>query len=139
MYNKRKMGKEIGNVLWFDQKKGFGFVKVITPDSDLNGNEVFVHYSQIQCESSYKKLYPGENVSLNVDENENSDDPKKKYVSSEITGLFGSKLLVDNEEYIVKVIRKRENRKLSGDGDGDLACNSALLPDILFYEYIQYL
>ena len=24
MYNKRKMGKEIGNVLWFDQKKGFG-------------------------------------------------------------------------------------------------------------------
>tara|TARA_Y100000817_G_scaffold313655_1_gene310285 strand:+ start:1148 stop:1549 length:402 start_codon:yes stop_codon:yes gene_type:complete len=125
MYNKRKMGKEIGNVLWFDQKKGFGFVKVITPDSDLNGNEVFVHYSQIQCESSYKKLYPGENVSLNVDENENSDDPKKKYVSSEITGLFGSKLLVDNEEYIVKVIRKRENRKLSGgdgdggDGDGD--------------------
>ena len=30
---------------------------------------------------------------FNVDENENSDDPKKKYVSSEITGLFGSKLL----------------------------------------------
>jgi cold shock CspA family protein len=120
MYNKRKMGKEIGNVLWFDQKKGFGFVKVITPDSDLSGNEVFVHYSQIQCESSYKKLYPGENVSLNVDENEGSDDPKKKYVSSEITGLFGSKLLVDNEEYIIKVIRKRENRKLSdGDDGGD--------------------
>lgn len=115
------MGKEIGNVLWFDQKKGFGFVKVITPDSGLNGNEVFVHYSQIQCESSYKKLYPGENVSLNVDENAGSDDPKKKYVSSEITGLFGSKLLVDNDEYIIKVIRKRENRNLSarGDDDGD--------------------
>ena len=31
MYNKRIMGKEVGNVLWFDQKKGFGFVKVTTP------------------------------------------------------------------------------------------------------------
>ena len=35
------MGKEVGNVLWFDQKKGYGFVKVTTPDSELNGKEVF--------------------------------------------------------------------------------------------------
>ena len=113
------MGKEIGNVLWFDQKKGFGFVKVITLDSGLNGKEVFVHYSQIQCDSSYKKLYPGENVSLNVEENVNSEDPKRKYNSSQIMGLYGNKLLVDNEEYIIKVIRKRESRGLSKGDDGD--------------------
>lgn len=113
------MGKEIGNVLWFDQKKGFGFVRVLGEDSELTGEEVFVHYSQIECDSSYKKLYPGENVSLNVDVNHDASDPKKKYVSTAIAGLYGSKLLVDNEEYIYKVIRKRENREeLSNDGLG---------------------
>ena len=115
MYNKRKMGKEIGNVLWFDQKKGFGFVKVITPDSDLNGNEVFVHYSQIQCESSYKKLYPGENVSLDIVKNDAEDNNGKEFLSQNITGLYGTPLLVDNENYIVKIIRRRNNDVVQTD------------------------
>lgn len=107
------MGKEFGNVLWFDQKKGFGFVKIITPDSKLNGTEVFVHFSEIQCKSSYKKLYPGEYVSLTVEGNTESDDPKRKFNCTEITGLYGNNLLVDNDEYIIKVIRKKENRSVS--------------------------
>jgi cold shock CspA family protein len=116
------MGKEVGNVLWFDQKKGFGFVKVTTPDSELNGKEVFVHFSSIQCESSYKKLFPGENVSLDVEKNSNPDETNKEFLSSNITGLYGSPLLVDNGDYILKVIRrKRDRRDESGelDEEGD--------------------
>ena len=30
MTEERKIGAEIGNVVWFDQKKGFGFIKDIS-------------------------------------------------------------------------------------------------------------
>ena len=29
MTEEMKVGNEVGNVIWFDQKKGFGFVKII--------------------------------------------------------------------------------------------------------------
>ena len=56
----------IGRVLWFDHKKGWGFINVINPESEFKGIDVFVHFSSIQCENSFKKLYPGEIVSLEV-------------------------------------------------------------------------
>ena len=65
------MGNEVGNVVWFDQKKGFGFIKVITPGSEYLNKEVFVHFSAIQSKNRFKKLYPGENVSLNIIKNTN--------------------------------------------------------------------
>ena len=43
--NQTTIGKHVGNVLWFDQKKGYGFVKVINPDSEFLNKEIFVHYS----------------------------------------------------------------------------------------------
>ena len=32
-------GNEIGNVLWFDQKKAFGFVKINKPESEKDGGQ----------------------------------------------------------------------------------------------------
>ena len=32
----------VGKVKWFDGKKGFGFI-------ELNGGDVFVHYSRLQA------------------------------------------------------------------------------------------
>ena len=113
MNNDVSYGSEVGNVIWFDQKKGFGFVRIINPGSKFLNNEIFVHYSTINSESNFKKLYPGENVSLNVEENEG--DETKKFIGKNVTGLFGSALLVDNEIYSLKVIRKR--RMFSRDGD----------------------
>ena len=113
MNNDVSYGSEVGNVIWFDQKKGFGFVRIINPGSKFLNNEIFVHYSTINSESNFKKLYPGENVSLNVEENEG--DETKKFIGKNVTGLFGSALLVDNKIYSLKVIRKR--RMFSRDGD----------------------
>lgn len=99
-------GSEVGNVLWFDQKKGFGFVKIITPTSDFSGKEIFVHYTSIQSQNRFKKLLPGENVSLNIVKNPDENNGKE-FISENVTGLYGSNLLVDNDQYIMKVIRKR--------------------------------
>ncbi len=105
MTEEMNIGTEVGNVVWFDQKKGFGFVKIINPNSEYLGKEIFVHFSSINAQSNFKKLYPGENVSLDVERN--TDDSNKEFVSKNIGGLYGSPLLVDNDTYIIKVIKKR--------------------------------
>ncbi len=107
----KAIGNEVGNVIWFDQKKGFGFIKIITPESEYLEKEVFVHYSSVNSENRFKKLYPGENVSLNVIKNTSENTNGKEYICDNVTGLYGSPLLVDLPNFIIKVIRKRETNQ----------------------------
>lgn len=53
-----------GTVKWFDVKKGYGFI------TDENGQDVFVHYSNIQSEKGFKKLYEKHPVEFDVVETE---------------------------------------------------------------------
>ena len=76
---------EVGNVIWFDQKKGFGFIKVITPGSEMLNKEIFVHYSSIQSVNRFKKLYPGENVSLDIAKNTDENIKGKEYILKSIS------------------------------------------------------
>ncbi len=48
-----------GKVKWFDTKKGFGFIQ-----SD-EGDDVFVHYSNIQSEG-FKTLEQGQDVTFEL-------------------------------------------------------------------------
>ena len=107
----KAIGNEVGNVIWFDQKKGFGFIKIITPESEYSEKEIFVHYSSVKSENRFKKLYPGENVSLDVIKNTSENTNGKEYICDNVTGLYGSSLLVDLPNFIIKVIRKRENNQ----------------------------
>ena len=111
MTEERNYGNEVGNVIWFDSKKGFGFVKIITPGSKYYNEEIFIHYSSIQSESDFKKLYPGENISLDINEEEGDD--KKKYTIRNVTGLYGTQLMIDNSKYLLKVMKKRDLQDLN--------------------------
>jgi cold shock CspA family protein len=116
------MSVVIGQVVWFDRKKGFGFVKVVDPDSELFDKELFIHYSSIQCDSSFKFVFPGETVSLNAEKNTEQSEGQKEYLTSNVRGVFGSKLMIDNERYMFKVIRKtnrEEEEPVEEDGDAD--------------------
>ena len=110
---------EIGQVVWFDRKKGFGFVKVVNPESKLFEKEVFIHYTSIQCDNSFKILYPGETVSMDVEKNPDQGEGQKEYLVSNVRGVFGSPLMIDNERYIFKVIRKSTRENTSNDDGGD--------------------
>jgi len=100
----------IGHVLWFDQKKGFGFVKVNHPDSDFNDKDIFVHYSCIHTTAdSYKRLFPGEYVSMDI--KHQPDVKGKEYICLNLTGVNGGPLLVENEQYNYKVYNKVQRKK----------------------------
>ena len=91
----------VGQVQWFDKKKGYGFIKVISEDQ--NNKQVFFHFSDIQSQN-YKVLFPGEFVSMDLGEKDG------KQVCKNITGVFGLPLLTDNAEYHYRVVPKRDNR-----------------------------
>lgn len=62
--------KFVGDVAWFDPKRGYGFItweKDGAPQKDL-----FVHFSDVTCEG-FKTLYKGQKVSFNVGTNKNGD------------------------------------------------------------------
>ena len=110
--------KLIGRVNWFDSKKGFGFITVMTKDDDNTGNDVFVHYTSINVESNYKKVFPGEYVEFEL-ENRN-----ERSCCVNVTGPMGGPLLVDNESHRYKVFPKggggygtTEDRDVSEDRD----------------------
>ncbi|GAB6138181.1 cold-shock protein [Halanaerobaculum tunisiense] len=51
--------KEQGNVKWFDEKKGYGFIE------REEGDDVFVHFSAIE-EEGFKTLEDGQAVEFEV-------------------------------------------------------------------------
>ena len=108
---------EVGKVKFFDHKKGYGFIEVINPESKHVGTEHFLHYSEIKCDSNFKKVIPGEIVSLTVAPKE---DEESKTVCKNVCGLFGTKLLIDSEQYTYRIRSKiNNNNNVSVDQQSD--------------------
>ena len=51
-----------GTVKFFDSKKGYGFIK------GEDGKDYFVHFSYIDSDDNYKKLYEGDEVSFDKED-----------------------------------------------------------------------
>ena len=120
---------EIGQVVWFDRKNGFGFVKVVNPESELFEKELFIHYTSIQCENSFKILYPGETVSMDVEKNPDQGEGQKEFLVSNVKGVFGAPLMIDNDRYIFRVIRK-STREGSSSADVDDSVEADEVEDV---------
>ena len=96
----------IGKVSFFDYKKGWGFINIIDPDSDLIHKDVFFHFSAIRCDNNIKKLFPGEIVSLKIKED------GERLTAEQVFGLFDSKLFIDSSDHEYKIIKKKPNHSL---------------------------
>lgn len=102
-----------GCVKWFNSKKGYGFVTVISPNSEHVGTDIFAHYSNVNVqESNYKRLFPGEYVSFSLGKNNDRD------VCIDISGIEGGRLLADHPEYRFKYFPK--NRKSVDEAGEDV-------------------
>lgn len=51
--------RELGTVKWFNEEKGYGFI------SRDEGDDIFVHYSEIQADG-FRKLDEGQRVEFTV-------------------------------------------------------------------------
>lgn len=100
----------IGCVNWFDSKKGYGFISVKTPNTDNTDKDIFVHFTSLNVENNYKKIYPGEYVEFNIEEKENG------LCCTNVSGIYGGTLLIDNENHKYKIYPK-----IRRDVDTDLA------------------
>lgn len=58
------MASITGIVKWFSVEKGYGFI------SCDNGNDVFVHHSQIKSDGPDKDLREGQSVSFDIQDSE---------------------------------------------------------------------
>ncbi len=50
-----------GKVKWFNAKKGYGFL------ASESGEDVFVHFSEIQQDDGYKSLDEGQDVEFDIE------------------------------------------------------------------------
>ena len=93
-----------GRVNWFNRKKGYGFITLVTPDNELTNEDIFFHYSSITTDN-FKTVYPGEYVSFDLGTNEK--DGETKNICINITGVFGGPLLTDSDTHNIRVTEKK--------------------------------
>lgn len=72
------MTRQRGTVKWFDEDKGYGFV-----EPDDGGEDVFVHYSDIEGDDDFGTLDEGERVGFEVVE---GDEGPKAIEVRELAG-----------------------------------------------------
>lgn len=104
------MSRVVGNVKWYDTKKGFGFVTLVTPELENTGNDIFVHFSNVNVVDGYRRLFPGEYVEFELGQAEDG-----RSVCLNVSGLFGGNLLCQNDDHRYKVFPKR---RPGGQTDG---------------------
>lgn len=62
--------KFYGEVLWFDPKRGFGFIG--WEKDGVKQKDMFVHFSDVTCEG-FKTLYKHQKVSFGLGTNKHGD------------------------------------------------------------------
>jgi cold shock CspA family protein len=85
--------KHFGQVKWFNNKIGYGFITMINKDNHNNNRDIFVHHMNIcPLESNYRTLRTGEYVEFLLEENCEGDHKEQ---ATQITGIYGNELLCD--------------------------------------------
>jgi len=67
----RKAVMTKGKIKWFNAKKGYGFI------ASESGEDVFVHFSEIQQDEGYKTLDEGQDVEFELEKDEKGLKAKK--------------------------------------------------------------
>lgn len=90
--------KALGQVKWFNNKSGFGFITVM--NGEYVDKDIFVHHSDLNVsEEQYRYLVTGEYVEFKIselpNETDNDTDNKYKYKASLVKGVCGGTLMCE--------------------------------------------
>ena len=85
------MSRKIGNVKWFNNKAGFGFITM--GENTDSPKDVFAHYSNINVKNSqYKYLVQGEYVEFDLSP---ATEGEHEFQATNITGIQGGATLCE--------------------------------------------
>lgn len=85
-----------GQVKWFNNKAGFGFITVC--DGEHKGKDIFVHFSAVQVHNSqYKYLVQGEYVDFSISK---PDNGVHEYHAVQVSGVKGGTLMCETRHEI---------------------------------------
>lgn len=100
--------KLIGQVSWFDEKKGFGIINYQNNDTELGITQYFAHHSEISVDNNiYKALYKDEFVEFT----HHYDEEKNKLIAKKITGANDNKLTCETNNKSFKKENTQQNKK----------------------------
>lgn len=81
----------VGQVKWFNNKAGYGFITV--NDGEGSGKDIFIHYSAIRVTNSqYKYLFQGEYVEFTLVK---SNTDTHEFQASDVSGIKGGALMCE--------------------------------------------
>lgn len=99
--------RKIGNVKWFNNKAGFGFITM--GENTDSPKDVFSHYSNINVKNSqYKYLVQGEYVEFDLSA---TTEGEHEFQATNITGIQGGATLCERRRI------SRETAETSLDGE----------------------
>ena len=85
-----------GQVKWFNNKAGFGFITVC--HGEHKGKDIFVHFSAVKVHNSqYKYLVQGEYVDFNISK---PDNGLHEYHAVHVSGVKGGTLMCETRHEI---------------------------------------
>lgn len=90
--------RRLGRVKWFNNKAGYGFLKVVE-DNGIETEDVFVHHSVIKvAKEQFRYLVQGEYIDFTIGLLETG---QHKFQATEVSGVNGCKLMCEtrNEAY----------------------------------------
>ena len=89
-----KPRRYMGQVKWFNNKAGYGFITTSLDGS--NSNDIFAHYTTIQVNNTqYKYLVQGEYVEFSLS---TSVSDTHEYQATQITGMNNGRLMCETRQ-----------------------------------------
>jgi CspA family cold shock protein len=85
----------LGQVKWFNNKAGYGFITA--SEGESVGKDIFIHFSSISSNESqqYKYLVQGEYVEFVLDK---SSTDKHEFQATQVSGVKGGKLMCETRK-----------------------------------------
>jgi len=110
MSTQTESARLLGQVKWFNNKAGYGFITV--SDGENAGKDIFAHFSTINvADFQYKYLVQGEYVEFELT---NSTNGAHEFQATKISGIKGGKLMCETRQSN-RVFKPVDNKK-SNDG-----------------------
>lgn len=117
-----------GQVKWFNNKTGYGFVTMC--DGEHKGKDIFTHYSSIRVtDSQYKYLVQGEYVELGLSKPESGPH---EYQATDVCGVKGGRIMCETRQQRQPTADRRTTRqqkpRQKKDGASDVVEPAAEAP-----------